>query len=1109
MGYELNVNGKTYVINEGDSYKDLINKHKDLKSLALLFDLIDSKTEGGDGKVDKYELDLLQKALSNFNGGNLKDYDVDKYTNDYFKSGQDKTTFFSSNKIEKKEKLSDDGKTSQRAFNQYIQNLTKKYDKEVFTNQFNGKTVKIDTGMTLYKIAKEALENEGKKPRPQDINERMAQIVLVNNIKDVNNIKLGTELKVQSANGAAPVEEVETTPEKEVTKPTTDKGKNPNVDKGTSVYSNAGYQGLSEEAVKKLNTPSSINIKTNTLVGTEEALADGYTKVTNDGKEVFVKKYADDDSLSAGVNLSAETLEEVKNKTKAFDEAVQKIKEAVQGETEEAAKTRKEANLQALKELVSITNGNLQVIKNVANKLRDDNYVDRTSDEYKAFVQDLLLTRNADVINFLFNNENGAVTTVLEKDKTAHEILAGIYQEIRAKEKDGKKLTDEEIKLKEEVSNLKSVNGYKIESDSTNGVHEKYMDFYNIDGILRYYSIGGYATRDPKLLDTFLTELDAADTDEKKAALFKKYIDTKDPELAKSLAFKATELKAKDEDIIALINNNGLEVIDYLNINIDINSKDVVDAVVAKAKEIYTLDKGNLGNAVYLDFVMNWINETDLSDEDKKKAKIEILETYFEVTTDNDGNKTYTFKPLRRPTYEEMENLSRYYYEFNKALVKYVNKDDMGKGQYNEALEKNLSGPYTVPHYAEMVDKMNTKKDVIDFIDNKVATDKNYHLPFDKIVEKYPNDKDIVDRLVKFIDESSTISDETKTKLVKQYMKIDGNNVTFDKSNLPQGVDVTQFVNNILPSNCTKSDAEKYFNAVLKTLGKNDLDLIAGAKSKNPTAVKNKIAELVKSNQNDKDFIQKVAKLDKELIPFGELYNIDAQKAQWDDATKSAVFELLDNGVKYNERNKYLNNAVNKHWVTKVAQDRYAIGDTIYRTDGYSRGEDKQFGTKDDTLILIKLSKTGYEHGQAMFKELEGAGSGNIAKMLRGTEKGFENYVTPDNVTGIIDGFYSKSPNEGIMQYIANEWIISSGAKPGKALCNRIPKALMRKAASLKLQNTEEYKKLADFFGCSNDGKFNFSKNYEAGERYDETTAKQLDLLILELYAKILYKSNV
>ena len=834
----------------------------------------------------------------------------------------------------------------------------------------------------------------------------------------------------------------------------------------------------------------------------------------------YIMKYTQGDKISYqttykaapgkqynNVKLTADSIEELKELKTKYEDEIKKVKAPVEGESEEAAKARKAANLEALKNSITITNGNIQVIKNVAEKLLNENYVDRTSEEYKAFVQDLLLTRNSDVIKSLLptDSEGNCNTTVLEKDKTAHETLAGIYQEIRAKEKAGEKLTDEEIKLKEELSNLKSVKGYKIEADSTKGVHEKYMDYSNMDGIPKYSS-EGYGSRDPKLLDTFLTELNAADTDEKKTALFKKYIDTKDPELANSLASMNINLKAKDEDIIALINNNGLEVIDCLNN--DINSKAVIDAAVAKAKEIYTSDKGNLENAVYLDSVMYWIDITDLSDEEKEKAKKEILETYFEVSTDNDGNKTYSFNPSRRATYEEMRGLvGQFYDDFNEALVKYTKLDDMGKGQYNEALESGLVGRYTVPHYAEMVDKMNTKEDVIDFIDNKVTARKNDHLPFDKIVEKFPDDKDIADRLVQNIDGYSTISDETKTILTKQYIKIDGNNITFDKSKLPQGVDVAKFVNNILPSNCTQGDASKYFSAVLKTLGKNDLDLIAGAKSKNPTAVKSKIAELVKSNQNDKEFIQKVAKLDKELIPFGELYNIDAQQAQWDDATKAAVFRLLDNGIKSNEREKYLNNAVNKHWVTKVAQDRYAIGDMLYATDWSYYGEDEKANTDDDILIIRSLSKTGYEHGQAMFKELEGAGSGDITKMLRSTEKGFENYVTPDNVVGIIDGFYSKSTNEGIMQYIANEWGPSAGVKPGKALCNRIPKALMRKAAYLDLQNTEAYKKLADFFGCSNDGKFTFSKNDEAGERYNEKSAKQLDLLIDNLCQIVLIAS--
>ena len=128
--------------------------------------------------------------------------------------------------------------------------------------------------------------------------------------------------------------------------------------------------------------------------------------------------------------------------------------------------------------------------------------------------------------------------------------------------------------------------------------------------------------------------------------------------------------------------------------------------------------------------------------------------------------------------------------------------------------------------------------------------------------------------------------------------------------------------------------------------------------------------------------------------------------------------------------------------------------------------------------------------------------------MLRGKkEEGYENYVTPDNITGILTGFNQMSPDEGIMEYIANEWGISSGVKPGKALCNRIPKALMRKAAALGLQDTDEYKALKTFFDA--DDKFNFKKNDEAGERYDSKTAKQLDGLINALLEVVVKNSGV
>ena len=93
------------------------------------------------------------------------------------------------------------------------------------------------------------------------------------------------------------------------------------------------------------------------------------------------------------------------------------------------------------------------------------------------------------------------------------------------------------------------------------------------------------------------------------------------------------------------------------------------------------------------------------------------------------------------------------------------------------------------------------------------------------------------------------------------------------------------------------------------------------------------------------------------------------------------------------------------------------------------------------------------------------------------------------------------------MEYIANENRMSSGVKPGKALCNRIPKALMRIAAKQGLTNTEAYKELAKFFGAEGNPKdetFKFTQNDEAAIRYDAATAKELDGLIQSLVNTIL-----
>ena len=861
---------------------------------------------------------------------------------------------------------------------------------------------------------------------------------------------------------------------------------------------------------------------------TQEVDAGDSLKATKHTKEGEADVYQ---MATNGINIHGSTVEEVRAK---YDKWVKEFAAAPADESADNAQTRKAQNVQILKDKLEAADYSIDAIKALAADFRNDDLIDRNSDEYKSLVQNLLLTRNAEVIESLLSDGDDVDMLVVEKDKTAHEYLAGMYQEIRNKEKAGVMLSPEEIELKDTLKTRCTYNGYKIEADTDKGIHEKYMSFANMDGKPMYQiPIGDnwYFAESPELLDEFLTKLDAADTDEKKAALFKEYINTGDKVLASCLARNAKALKASDEDIISLINANGLEVLSALDNDSNVEASDysaeVIKSVVDRAKEICTTDKGNLENAVYLNDVGKFISALPEDGEnpiDKVALRKEILGTYFDKTetTDEAGNTTttYTFNPSRRPTYEEMSGLTYLAeaIEFQSACVDYIKLEDMGEGQYNEAIEDMYGSAYTVPHYAKMVEGMSTASDITDFIDNKVATDRDCHLPYDAIIAKlegFSEDekKQILDRLVKYAVEYSTISDENKLLLAKHCMQIDAEgNVTFDKSKLPEGVDARKILDCFLPEDCTEGDAKKYFDAIINTLDKSELDTITGYSGKNPETAKARIKALVAANPKDEEFILKVLDIGESwLIPYDTIRNLDA--AGWQVATKQAVFEKAYSGhFVRSEWQKSLNNAVNKHLISHVESDYYAIGDKMYDVSYiYSRGADEECGTADDVMTFWQFSKTGYENGIKMYDQLKGAGSGDIANMLRsGKDEGYENFVTSDNVVGIIKGFNQKSPDEGLMEYIANENRMSSGVKPGKALCNRIPKALMRKAAKLGLTESYAYKELAKFFGAEGNPKdetFKFTKNDEAAIRYDAATAKELDGLIQSLVNTILSHS--
>lgn len=713
--------------------------------------------------------------------------------------------------------VAEDGKTPKKAFNDAMQVMKNRYGDTLAENFKADESDKweVKSGNTLWKIAKDILEDEGLPVDARSINDRIAQIAKLNNLKNVNNVRIGTKLiyKLTDA-GVQKVKEAGNNSAAAFDGAVRRQKSSPAEGRRTGTVPVESLISGKESTIKV--TPNGLDDNWDGILVKEkidEKDVGKYTKTEGEEtKEAYLIQMEDDVYLSAG---SFEELQKLVNDYKAV---LAKVKPEVANEAEDAKATRKSENLAALKELASLADNNVAALKLIASKLQDDTLIDITSDEYKAFVQDLILTRDADVLHALLHDNDDVTSIVISNDKTAHEYIAGLYQEIRAKEKVGERLTDEEIALKDVVAEFKGYNGYKIEADTEKGVHQKYMSYNNMDGTPQYQvEIGGnwYYAKDAKLLDEFLTKLEAADTDEKKTTLFKEYANTKDPELAKCLARNAQNLKASNDDILALLNSHGLEVINSLNTD-SVYDKTVLDAVVARAKDIYTTDKGNLENAVYLEKVMAWIDKSDLSDDDKTKLKTEIADTYFEK--DADGN--YTFNPSRIPTQGEAYGLAYLPDIFKEAFAKYTKLDDMGKGRYNQGIENALYGTYTVPHYAEMVNKMETAEDVIDFIDNKVAQDRNYHLPYDKILEKFPDNPEIISRLAKYADDNSTISDANRVILVKQFMTADANgDFTFDPAKLPEGLKIDNVIN-ILPKDCSKDGSAKLYDAILNSYTK-------------------------------------------------------------------------------------------------------------------------------------------------------------------------------------------------------------------------------------------------------------------------------------------------
>ena len=835
--FNVNVNGKPVTITSGEKIDDIKKKFGD--KADVIFEGVDADDNG---VLDAGEVDKLKTNLKNNN------FTV---------------------------QVADDGKTPRGAYNSAIQQLKSRYTADDLKEKFKADdTHTVGKGETLYTIAKKQLEEEGILTDFRSINHRISQIAVINNINDVNNIEVGTKLITKLTDDAIKSvkendndsvkaftgESASLVTGEEWTKNGVKKRKaNGNAEKQDSVAGDGVKSDYKKQGTFVDGKNSSISITDNGLNMGKGVPVDKdgnvlknfkdpkyqqggcimkYTNKNHNPETMFQKSFGSNCPypIFRNVKLSADSIENLKNLEAELWKIAGNIKsDRGAKETPEVKAKRQATGLANLKLLIEKSGGNEQIVSNAAALLQSDKYLNIESDECKAFANDLLLTRNANVVKSMTTDDDGNVTmSAFEKNREAHETLAGMYQEIREKEKAGEKLTDDEVDLKNALVNTQFEDGFKIEANEANHVNEKYLQYGN-DGRLFYKTTVGdnsYWASDEKLLDEFVNKLKAADTDEKKAALFKEYANTKDVELARCLLTQAKVLKAKDEDIKTVINANGMEVLNKLNRSDNADwSDDIKNAMLARIKDIYTKEKGNLENAEWLDVANEWIKK--LPEDQQEAARTEIAETYFEKTTtkDEEGNdKTeYTFNSTRRPTYEEMDGLLNVVSDdMKKALVNYTKIEDMGNGQYSEVIENNVAASIIVSRYGEMIETMEDEKDVIDFIDNKMVIAKAEDMPFDAILDKFPDSKTLKDKLIEFTlgDEGNTISPEHRLDIVKAYCKDDGNgNYTFDKSLLPKGATVQNIIK-ALPEDCTKGEAQKLFKAIFKTLDFSNLDMV-------------------------------------------------------------------------------------------------------------------------------------------------------------------------------------------------------------------------------------------------------------------------------------------
>lgn len=801
------------------------------------------------------------------------------------------------------------------------------------------------------------------------------------------------------------------------------------------------------------------------------------TKYSKEGQaDVYRVKVENPMPGTANFDVEADSAEAVVELKKQ----IEAIALDIPGEGATLEAEQKRDNLEKLAKLAEFcpTDGLLDTI---ANTLRFNTLIDKNDPDAKALVQKLLLTRNSEVVSLLVKDFGGNIDNQLfENDPVALKTLAAMFKEIRDLENQGIKLTPEQIALKEVLKSCTaletSLQGYwklSFDNDGTLLMNEEYV----------YSTTPDYSgsIHDP-----------AYQRDKSKI----------DSELLNCLSGYT-----KDE-VIMLINletvdAESMSYIEFENLaqNMSENDKKAVkEAYVAKAKQLFA-NMGKVGdteqldpaNARYLKTILNKIDDfNEAGNEegavDPDKAVIDAILGQFFVTTGEGENAVTTIKNFRRFTYEEMGGLAEAVAIFGTdaqktALANMITIEDMEDGQFVRRIEEYAElNVATCPKFAELADDMTTKEEILDFISKmKYPT---AHIPFDKIMEKFGNEPEVVTKLLENISIANCMSETTRKALVAKLINTEGN------VEIPSGVNVSD-LRHLLPQEAAATDGEK-------------------------------ATPEVKMDANEVKLFKKIVEQEKDIANLCNLFNKAKQTKNLQDLVEKRVENLADENKTNAEVLHCIEQSFPKIALTKLLNiklsdivgkdsDKTALVDFVKAEIAPSnKPTDEQVKAAFDNgwFEAENRTKTYYDYGKTIVGYLNGLGTSDAFW----TDSKDVNKINETTIVDVIDGFYdgrsSNYATDGLVTYMLDDGV-------SKAITNRYVKALMRKAVELGLDKTTEFTNLQQFFLGETvlsvpDGAdkvtqiFAKSAHDQAGKaEYSKTEASTLDSYVDSLLAKI------